>query len=609
VLVLDNFEQVTAAAPVVAELLAAAPGLVVLATSRAVLRLNGEHEFAVAPLPTPPADITRTGDLRRYASLRLFAERARAAVPGFQLTRANTEVVAEICRRLDGLPLAIELAASRVRLLQPQALLARLDNRLDLLTGGARDLPARQRTLRSTLDWSFSLLSPAEQALFRRLSVFSASFDLEAVEAIGSESYGPGSADPDRPGEVIDTFGSLVHASLVRAVDRDGRLRFSLLETIREYALERLRESGEWDEAHDRHAAHFLALAESAGDGLEGPGQVAWLDRLETEHGNLGAAMRWFLDQSHPGLTDRMGALTWRFWWFRGHAEEFARYAEMTIAMADQMPSDEGGWAHVGLGFMLIASGDQARARALFEQGRALFRRVGDRNGIAITSAALGHLAALRHEYAQAEELLEKGLAQVQDLDVNEYVGAIYNFLGQIPFTQGDNHAAARLFTQGLNAARRGPDRMPLLISLYDLALTHQASEDLDGAARLLREGLSVASDIGDDSSVGYYLQRLASLARSPARAVRLLAAADALLQAAGTGWLQAYVPAAPPEDRSLPALRQQMGEAAFQQAWARGAAMGRQRAVAYALRADDLPRAAVRGDAHAARLHQVETG
>ena len=587
VLVLDNFEQVTAAAPVVAELLAAAPGLVVLTTSRAPLRLNGEHEFAVAPLPTPPADITRTGDLRRYASVRLFLERAHAAVPGFRLTRANAAVVAEICRRLDGLPLAIELAAARVGLLQPQALLARLDNRLDLLTGGARDLPARQQTLRSTLDWSFSLLSPAEQALFRRLSVFSASFDLEAAEAIGG-SYGSGPADRKRPGEVIDTFGSLVHASLIRAVDRDGQLRFSLLETIREYALERLRESGEWNEAHDRHAAHFLALAESAGDGLEGPDQVPWLDRLETEHGSLGAAMRWFLDQGQPGLTDRMGALTWRFWWFRGHTEEFARYAEMTIAMANQMPRNEGGWAHIGLGFMLIASGDQARARALFEQGRALFSRVGDRNGIAITSAALGHLAALRHEYAQAEELLKKSLALARDLGVTEYVGAIYNFLGQIPFAQGDTHAAARLFTQGLNAARHGPDRMPLLISLYDLALTRQASEDLDGAARLLREGLSVASDIGDDSSVGYYLQRLATLARKPERAVCLVAAADALLQATGTGWLRAYVAANSSGDDGLSALRQRMGEAKFQQAWARGAAMGRRGAVAYALRADD---------------------
>jgi predicted ATPase len=301
VLLLDNFEQVTEAAPLVAELLAAAAGLVVLVTSRTVLRLSGEHEFPVEPLPTPlPTPLAGTAGgprlaVQAYASVRLFAERAHAAAPGFELTSENAEAVAEICRRLDGLPLAIELAAARVRLLPPQALVGLLDDRMSLLTGGARDLPERQRTLRNTLDWSFGLLSPAEPALLSRLGVFPGTFDLEAAEAVGG-AHGSAAAGQDQAGEIIDTLGSLVDASLIRDAERASPPRFSLLETIREYARERLRESGQWNEAHDRHAAHFLELAESARAGLEGPSQVAWLDRLEAEHDNLGAAISWFLD-------------------------------------------------------------------------------------------------------------------------------------------------------------------------------------------------------------------------------------------------------------------------------------------------------------------------
>src|SRR6516225_6278983 len=241
-LAVDNFEQVLAAAPLLAGLLAAAHGLVVLVTSRAVLRLSGEHEFAVPPLPVPPAGADLDpGQLRRYASVRLFAERAHAAAPGFELTSDNAAAVAEICRRLDGLPLAIELAAARVRLLPPPALLSRLDHRFSLLTGGARDLPERQQALRNTLDWSFGLLTASEQALFARLGVFAGSFSLPAAEAIGTKSTEEGQAEG--AGQVMDTLGALVDSSLVRPQAGGGEPRFALLETIREYALERLADS------------------------------------------------------------------------------------------------------------------------------------------------------------------------------------------------------------------------------------------------------------------------------------------------------------------------------------------------------------------------------
>jgi predicted ATPase len=262
-LVLDNFEQVVGAAPLLAELLGAAPGVVVLVTSRVVLRLSGEHEFPVPPLPVPPAGSSPDPEeLQRYASVDLFVERARAAAPGFELTGGNAAAVAEICRRLDGLPLAIELAAARVRLLPPPALLARLDHRFSLLTGGARDLPERQRTLKNTLEWSYGLLSASEQALFARLGVFAGPFSLPAAEAVGADSPDPGQATG--PGPVLETLGSLVDSSLVQADARGGEPRFSLLETIREYALERLAGRGDWVQAHDQHAAYFQALAEPA---------------------------------------------------------------------------------------------------------------------------------------------------------------------------------------------------------------------------------------------------------------------------------------------------------------------------------------------------------
>ncbi|HEY7279023.1 MAG TPA: DUF4062 domain-containing protein [Trebonia sp.] len=588
VLLLDNFEQVTMAAPLVAELLTAAAGLVVLVTSRTVLRLRGEHGFPVETLPTPPAGAAggaQLADLRQYASVRLFVERAHAAAPGFELTGENAETVAEICRRLDGLPLAIELAAARSKLLPPRALLARIDDRMRLLTEGAQDLPERQRTLRNTLDWSFGLLSPPGQTLLSRLGVFPGTFDLEAAEAVGG-AQGAAPADPDQAGEIIDTLGSLVDASLVRRAECTGQVRFSLLETIREYARERLRESGQWKEAHDRHAAHFLELAKSARAGLEGRSQVAWLDRLEAEHDNLGAAMSWLLDQDRPGTAFQLTAMTWQYWWLRGHTEECARYGEVVVASGEKLSPGKLGYARIGLGVLLILSGGEARAQVLFEQALALFSRLGNKRGITIVTGYLGHLAALRGDYGKARKLLTKSLASPQEVgDVP--IALMYNFLGQIPLKQGDAAAAARLFSQGLDAARRAPDRFPLLISLYDLACSSQDRKDLAGATGFSREGLSVASGVGDESSVGYFMQRLAALARQrddPDRAVRLLAAADALLQAAGTGWLLAYTATAPSDDDIRPGLRSRMGDAAFQQAWAQGAAMGRQRAVEYAL-------------------------
>jgi predicted ATPase len=606
-LLLDNFEQVTGAAPLVADLLGAAPGLVVLVTSRAVLRLSGEHEFPVPPLPVPPAGAAPGAeDAEQYASVRLFVERARAAALGFQLNGGNAAAVAEICRRLDGLPLAIELAAARVRLLPPAAILARLDDRMGMLTGGARDLPERQRTLKNTLDWSYDLLSPGEQALFARLGVFAGTFGLPAAEAVGGDAAGPAD-DPGRSGHVLDTLGALVDSSLVGPETGDGEPRFGLLETIREYALERLRGSGDWKAAHDLHGAYFLGLAEPAEAELQGAGQLAWLGRLETERGNVGAALSWLVDSGQLEQAVHLVWVTWRYWWLHGHAEKLAAYDEQILASGDRLPPHERALALSGVGFTLIAGGDQARARPLFEQSLPLYRQAGDILGNALAAAALGHLLAAQHEEARASDLLEQALAELREVGTSTLAAAerlqylldvalAENFLGQIQLGQGDHDRAARHFADGLTTARSAPDRLSILVSLYGLALSRQAHGDLAEAGRLLQEGLSLAAEAGDEPSAAYYLEALAALASrqdDPDRAVCLLAAAGALLQANGSGWLHAYVPRAPHDDGVLAALRSRTGDAAFEHARAWGGSLSGPRAVQYALEqapADALP-------------------
>jgi tetratricopeptide (TPR) repeat protein len=528
----------------------------------------------------------------------LFTERARAADPGFGLSAGNAAAVAEICRRLDGLPLAIELAAARVRLLPPQALAARLDQPFSLLTGGARDLPERQRTLRNTLSWSFGLLPAAEQALFARLGVFAGSFSLPAAEAIGADARGP-----DRPGSVMDTLGALVDSSLVRAQTGGGEPRFSLLETIREYALDRLREDGDWVPAHDRHAAYYVTLTEPATADLAGPGQLAWLDRLETEHDNLWAAPSWLVDHGPLEEAVHLIVVTWRFWWLRGHAAELARPGDDFAAGSEGMRPYQHALVLTQAGFILVANGDQARGQRLFEQSLPLYRQDNEMLAESVTMNALvlvtlGNLATLRRDYAAASRLVDQGqalLRESRDDDLTGFdrlqkqvtVAFADDVLGQIPLSQGDNGAAAQLFTDGLAVARRTQDRISLLVSLYNLALARQAQGDLAGAARHVQEGLALAGQAGDETSGAYYLEILAGIAGqqdNPQRAVRLFAAARSILDASGSGWLHAFVPRVPHNDAVLAALRSRIGDPAFQEAQAWGRSAGSKRAVEYAL-------------------------
>jgi len=323
-LVLDNFEQVLAAASRVAELLAAGPQLKVLVTSRAVLRVYGEHEFPVPPLTLPdPQRLPPPERLTQYEAVRLFIERALAVKPDFAVTNDNAPAVAEICRRLDGLPLALELAAARIRLLPPQAMLARLERRLPLLTGGARDLPARQQTLRNAIAWGYDLLGPGEQTLFRRLAVFVGGCTLEAAEAVGGGAV-----------EVLDGIESLVGKSLLRQEEGvGGEPWFAMLETIREFALERLEESGEAEAIRRQHAAHYLELAEQAESALKGSQQMAWLEQLEREHDNLRAALRRSVERGEAEYGLRLGGALGRFWWMHGYLIEGRAWLTALLAL------------------------------------------------------------------------------------------------------------------------------------------------------------------------------------------------------------------------------------------------------------------------------------
>src|SRR5215204_3556721 len=334
-LVLDNFEQVVEAAPLVGELLSACPALKVLATSRTVLRIYGEQEFTVPPLELPaPSHPQPLERLTQYEAVRLFVERAQAAKADFSVTNDNAPAVAEICHRLDGLPLAIELAAARIKVLSAQKILEHLGNRLKLLTGGARDLPERQRTLRSTIEWSYGLLEEGEKVLFARLSVFAGGRTLEAIEAICD-------AEGDLPVDVLDGLASLVDKSLLKQEEGvGGEPRFVMLETIHEFAREKLEGSGEAEDLRRLHARYFLALAEEAEPALEGSQQQVWLDRLEEEHDNMRTVLSWSLGQGQDAeLALRIGAVLGEFWYLRGYWSEGRRWLEEALTKSGRTPT------------------------------------------------------------------------------------------------------------------------------------------------------------------------------------------------------------------------------------------------------------------------------
>jgi predicted ATPase len=492
-LLLDNFEQVLDAAPLVAELLAACPKLKALVTSREMLHLYGEHDFPVPPLALPDrAQLPPLDQLTQYEAVRLFIERAQAIKPDFQVTNANANAVAEICARLDGLPLAIELAAAWVRLFSPQGLLARLQHRLALLTGGARDLPARHQTIRGAIDWSYNLLSAAEQALFARLGVFVGGCTLEAASAVCN-------ATNDLPMDVTDGIASLLDKSLLRLeAGADGEPRFMVLETIREYALERLEQSGEIEVVRRQHAFYFLALAEQAELQLRGAQEGALCRQLESEHDNLRAALRWYEERGDSAQLAHLGAALWWFWLVRGHWSEGRGWLEQALARDNVLPAALRAKTLLGAGWLTAGNSDFTPARALLEESLGLFRELRDVQGIADALNGLAIVAYGQSDYTKQRAYLDESLALCRELGDKPRIAKVLDRLGVLTFIQGDLAAARALKEESLTLYRELGMQGGVASALDDLGLIALVQGDYAGATSLIDESVALYREVGD---------------------------------------------------------------------------------------------------------------
>jgi len=620
-LLLDNFEQVVCAAEQVATLLLACSQLKVLVTSREVLRVRAEHQFTVPPLALPnPTHLPDLAALAHYTAVALFLQRAQAVKPDFQLTKANARAVAEMCTCLDGLPLAIELAAARMKLLSPQALLARLGQRLAVLTSGARDAPARQQTLRNTLAWSYHLLDATEQRLFQRLAAFVGGCSLEAVESVSS-----GVGDEAR--SVFDGIASLLDKSLLHQRAQAGsEPRVEMLETLREYGLEALAASGEMEAIRRSHAAYYLRLAEEAEPELRGTQQALWLMRLRQEQENLRATLRWFMEHDEADQALRLAGALWYFWYLCGDWGEGRRWLEGALGL----PSARG--ATAGRAKALSSAGELAYwqdddlvAVRLLEESIALYRALGDGRGLASPLGRLGVRFQLLGNLARGTPLVEESIALCRTLgntwalcfllphvgwaaelhgDVTK-AGALYqeclilarelgdksliahalHFLGQLTFVQGNATVAAALLQESLILARELGNKHRISNAVLELGYIALSQGDLSQAMALFTETFSLGQETGDKLHIAWALIGLADVAAAagqPQRAARLFATAEAtydvpLLKNFGLNPIEraAY-------EKAVAAARAQLGEQAFATAWAEGRMMTAEQAFAF---------------------------
>jgi predicted ATPase/class 3 adenylate cyclase len=625
-LVLDNFEQLLDAGPAVSELLAGAPNLKALVTSRAPLHLSGEHEYSVPPLAVPDLDASEPpAMLAAYEAVQLFLERAQAVKPEFELTRENAPAVAEICARLDGLPLAIELGAARVRILSPQALLGRLSQRLALLTGGARDAPARQRTLRDTIEWSYGLLSAGEQRLFARLSVFLGGGTIEAAEAV---------CDPvaELDVAVFDGIASLVEKSLLRQAEGPaGESRFFMLETIREYALDRLQRSGEGELLLGRHAHYFGELAEEAEPEILGADQIGWLERLEAERDNFRAALGWSLERGDTERALRLIGSLRRAWVARGHLSETRKWLEAGFEQSAAVPPQVEAKALYGLGRVALVEGDYGQAIPSLERSARLFRELGDAEGLVFSLADLGFIATAQGRHEDAQRFADESLAEAKaagnertiaaalhsiactKLDADEYgeartlfeqslalrrkVGDKRNmanslcYLGSVALLEGDYDGATALLDESLALARELGNVLVVSAALANESLVALAVGDADRAAALCMESLALSRELGDKRTTVECLHALAGVAAmqaEPLRAALLSGAAESLHAAI-------KAPPSPAErmvgERFLPIARAAVDDESFETTWAEGRRMNYDAAVACALQNKHLLR------------------
>jgi predicted ATPase len=628
-LLLDNFEHLVSAAPVIADLLSLAPQLKVLVTSQAPLHVYGEHESPVPPLALPDLEsIPPLEGLARLPAVALFVERAQAVKREFALTKENAPAVAAICSRLDGLPLAIELAAARIKLLSPAAMQVRLESSLNMLTGGARDLPARQQTLRGTVDWSYGLLNAQEQKLFRRLSVFVGGCTLEGVEAVCDTAGDLGL-------DVLDGMASMVDKSLVQQVEHiEGEARFLMLSTLREYALERLAASGDEAAARRAHAAYCLVIAEEGAEDLST--QPEWLKRFDVEHDNFRVALDYLIKTGDADWGLRLGTALFRFWETREHLTEgrdrIARLLKLEGAAARPklqarllfaaavLAGEQGDYAAAerlfqdslevcralsdnrGVAVALNAKAVIARDRgqlsvaaSLFEQCVALWKDLGDPGDIARALSNLANVAKLQGEYARASSLYDECLTMFRQVGNDAGVAWTLNYQGDVARAKADVGAARSFYEQSLAEFSRLRDGWGIASTLSDLANLSRDQGNYAEARHLYGESIKTFQDLGHKRGIARVLECLAASAAAQSnaeRSLRLAGAAAALRQRLGT-------PLTPAEqvrlENSLEGARQALSNAAGLTAWMEGWAMPMEQAVQEALAYDTEPSARTR--------------
>jgi predicted ATPase/DNA-binding winged helix-turn-helix (wHTH) protein len=603
---LDNFEHLVQAAPIVAELLAMGPHLKILVTSRSALHVYGEHEFPVPPLALPDSrSMPSVEVLSQYPAVALFIQRAIAAKPDFELSPENAQSVTEICARLDGLPLAIELAAARIKVLSPASMLTRLASRLQLLTGGARDLPQRQQTLRAAMDWSYDLLRAPEQKLFRRLSVFVGGCNLEGVEAVCDTKS-------DLNLDLLDGMASMVDKSLAQQVEQAGESRFVMLETIREYALEKLEVSGEQALTKRSHAAYCLVLAEEEAQEQFGGEGTEWLERFALEHDNFRAALDWLTETGDAEWGLRLGTALFRFWEIREYlAEGRERLGRLLKLAGATAPTKARTRALFAAGVLAAGQGDYASAQALLSESRDISLGLGDKTGVAVSLNALAVIARDRGDVATAYTLFEESLSLWRALGDQKAVArslsnlanvaklqgahnlsrALYgeciaifrglgdrtgiawslNYQGDVARDQGESVAAQTLYEQGLAIFRELGDRWGIAGTVADLGSLARQKRNYPMAHSLYRESIKIFQELEHKRGIARLLECFACLAAlqlDAVRSLRLAGAATALRQSIG-------VPLTPAEqaklESALDPARKMLSDTASAMAWSEG--------------------------------------
>jgi predicted ATPase/DNA-binding winged helix-turn-helix (wHTH) protein len=618
-LLLDNMEHILAASPIVVELIEASQSLKVLVTSRAPLRVYGEYEFPVPPLTLP--DLRETNSLpalEENPAIALFAQRAQAVKPDFQLTAQSARIVAEICSRVDGLPLAIELAAARVKMLPLSGILARLESRLQLLTTGARDLPERQQTLRNTIDWSYDLLNEAEQKLLRRLSVFWGGCTLEGAEAVGNTK-------DDLGADIFDLMSSLVDKSLIQQRQQEkDEPRFRMLETIREYALERLQQSGEEAATKRAHAAYCLVLVEEGNPELNEPERSAWLTRCDIEHDDFRAALDFLFQTRDLDWGIRFCTAMFRFWDMREHSAEARARLEHIIELAGANYTRERAKMYLFLGVFATTQGDYSTAAQSAEMSRSLFEELDDPWGIALSWNAsaimardcgddeaaqrnfeksltfwrtvgdrvstarclhnLGNASKLRGDYARARIALTEAMQIFQEIGDESGAAWALNQQGDLAREQGDLPGAKALYERALFAFRSSGDQWGQARSLTDLGMIACELGEHSAAFESFSESLDIFKRLEHRRGIARVLEGLAcfAMAKGDARRALSVAAAAAHLRQI----LSNQLPPAEQSklDQKLASAWKQLGEVEGQKAWTGGYGMALDNAIRYAL-------------------------